>query len=130
MGERIGRVKVRKLVGSDKDSLISKAKAAHGSKAKQGTHSLLPIGGQVFSHLQESRAPSRITVTWADKRHHLEHPPLPPSSPQLSMLSVTSYGMEYPLVSWGQLSRLCPLPTSCAPPAYSLVGWGEKQKRP
>ena len=33
------------------------------------------------------------------------------------------------LVSRGQLSWLCPLPPSCAPPAHSLVGWCEKQKR-
>jgi len=35
----------------------------HTSKAKQGIRSLLPIGRQVFSHSQESRAPSGITVT-------------------------------------------------------------------
>ena len=35
MGERIGRVRVRKLMGWDKNSLIGKAKAAHTSKAKQ-----------------------------------------------------------------------------------------------
>ena len=34
------------------------------------------------------------------------------------------------MVSWGQLSQLCPLPTPCALPACSLVGWGERQKRP
>ena len=34
MGERIGRVKVRKLVGWDKNSLIGKAKAAHMNKGK------------------------------------------------------------------------------------------------
>ena len=34
IGERIRRVKERKLVGSDKDSLIGKAKATHASKAK------------------------------------------------------------------------------------------------
>ena len=43
MGERIRRVKMRKLVGCDKDSLIGKAKAAHVSKAKQGIHSPLPM---------------------------------------------------------------------------------------
>jgi len=63
MGERIRRIKVRKLVGSDKDSLISKAKDAHACKAKQGIHSLLPVSRQGFSHLQESRAPSCIAVT-------------------------------------------------------------------
>ena len=34
------------------------------------------------------------------------------------------------LVSWGRLSQLRPLPTSCAPPAYSLAGQCEKKKRP
>ena len=63
MGERLGRVKVRKLVAWGKDNLICKAKAAHASKAKQGVHSPLPIGRQVFSHLQESRAPSCVKVT-------------------------------------------------------------------
>jgi len=29
---------------------------------------------------------------------------------------------DIPLVSWGQLSCLCPLPASCPPPAYSLRG--------
>jgi len=35
-------------VGWDKDSLIAKAKVVQASKAKQGIHSLLPIGKQVF----------------------------------------------------------------------------------
>jgi len=38
-------------------SLVGKAKDACENKAKQGIHSLLPIGRRVFSHLQESRAP-------------------------------------------------------------------------
>ena len=35
----------------------------------------------MFIHLQESRAPSRVTVTWGEKRHDSEHPPflLPPA---------------------------------------------------
>jgi len=52
----------------------------HLSKAKQGIHPPLPIGRQVPSHLQESRAPSGVTVVWEDKRHHSQLPPLPPSS--------------------------------------------------
>jgi len=63
MGDRIGRVKVRKVRGWDKDSLIEKAIATHTSKAKQDVLSLFPIVGQVFSQLQESRAPSCIKVT-------------------------------------------------------------------
>jgi len=45
------------------------------SKAKQGINSLLPIARQVFSHPQESRAPSRVTATWEDKHHHSECSP-------------------------------------------------------
>jgi len=56
MEESIGRVKMQKLVGRNKDSLTGKAKAACVSKAKEGIHSLPPIGRQVFSRFQESRA--------------------------------------------------------------------------
>jgi len=38
------------------DSLLGKAKAAHTGEANQGTHLLLPIGRQLFSHFQESTA--------------------------------------------------------------------------
>jgi len=82
MEQRIRRVKVRKLMGCNKGSVIGKGKATHTSKAKQGIHSLLPISRQVFSHLQESRAPSHRTVTWEDKCHNSECPPfslLPPT---------------------------------------------------
>ena len=114
MGERIGRVKVRKLVGWDKDSLIAKAKVVQASKAKQGIHSLLPTGGQVFSHLQESRAPSRITVTWGDKCHHSEHPPLPSSYPSFIAehsivqcgISLWSVGVSCPHASAHSLCNL------------------------
>jgi len=53
MGERIVRAKVKKLMGSDKDSSTGKAKATHARKAKQGIHLLLRINRQVFSQLQE-----------------------------------------------------------------------------
>lgn len=35
-----------------------------------------------------------------------------------------------PVVIWGQLSHPDILPTSCALPDFSLVEWGEDQKRP
>lgn len=41
-----------------------------------------------------------------------------------------SYSMEYPLDHLGQLSLLCPLPTSCAPSASLLVGPSEMQNIP
>jgi len=54
---------------------MGKAKVMCASKAKQGTHSPLPIGGLVFSHPQESRTPSYLTVTWEDKCMNSECPP-------------------------------------------------------
>lgn len=76
-GERmkIGRVKVRKLMGCDKYSLISKEIAMYTRKAKQRIHSPLPMVRQVFSHLQESRAPSCVMITLEDKYHNSEHLP-------------------------------------------------------
>jgi len=102
----------------DKDNLTGKAKAAHTSKTKQGIHSLLPISRQGFSHPQDSRAPSHITVTWEDK-HHPVTPNLPPFlllSPALhAKHNVIWHGIS-PSVSWGQLSRLCsPRNTLCTP---------------
>jgi len=49
-------------------------KAKVTSKAKQGIQSPLRTGRLVFSHLQESRAPSHIMVPWEDKRLHSECP--------------------------------------------------------
>lgn len=34
-----------------------------------------------------------------------------------------------PWISWDGLSCLRPLPTACAPPASSVVGWDERQQR-
>jgi len=42
----------------------------HSSITKQGIQSLLGISSQVFSYLQESRAPSHVTATWEDQRYH------------------------------------------------------------
>ena len=99
----------------------------HVSKAKQRINSLLPIGRQVFSHLQESRAPSRVTVTWEDKHHHSERPPIPSSSPSFLLLSMTSYGMGYP---FGQLGSAVPAvsPPNLLPTPSLLTGRAEQQK--
>ena len=118
MGERIRRVKVRKLMGWDKDSLIGKAKAVRTSKAKQGIHLLLPTGRQVLSHLQGSRAPSHVTVTWEDKHQYSECPPLPPPSPSFIHWVWYHMAQNIPLVGW----ITCP---SCVPSQFPmcLAGW-------
>lgn len=69
------KFKVRKFMGAVKDRLIGKAKAAHTSKEKSALHSPLPKGRQ-FSNIQETWAPSFITVTWQDKQHHSKCVPL------------------------------------------------------
>lgn len=70
LGERIQRVKARKLDGWDKDGFIGKAKVEHASKAKQGVRSLLPMCRQEFSHPQEIRDSLCAVVTWQDKCRH------------------------------------------------------------
>jgi len=69
-------------------------------------------------------------VTWEDEHHHFKCLPSSSSFPQLYVLSVISYGMQYPLGQMGSAVLAMSLSTSRAPPASSLVGWGEKQKRP
>jgi len=60
--------KSEKLMGSDVGILICKAKAVGVSRVNQGSNLL-----------QESRALSRVTVTWADKGCHSKRPLLPSS---------------------------------------------------
>ena len=70
--------------------------------------SVLPIGRQLFSHLQESRASSCLMVPWEDKCHHSEHTPF---FSLLYMLSMSGMVWNIPLVRWGQLSWLYPPPS-------------------
>lgn len=48
MREKIGRVKVRKLVGGDEESLMD------ASKAKWGIHSPLPMSREILSHTRKA----------------------------------------------------------------------------
>jgi len=96
-------------------------------KAEQGIHSLHPI---VFNHLQESRAPSHITVIWEDKTPSLRMSLPSFFFPHFYPWAWCRMVWKITLVSWGQLSWLCPLPAPCAPPAHSLVGRWEEQNKP
>lgn len=81
--DKIGRIKVRKLVGVDKAGLIVKPKAAHTSKVKQGIQSLFLSHGQVAVQPSPGKqGSSRDNVTWGGKFHQSERPSffLPPSS--------------------------------------------------
>jgi len=64
---------MRKFVVSDKDSLIGEAKAAYVNKARNPFTA--SIVRQVVSHLQESRTPSHVKVTWEEKHYRSERPP-------------------------------------------------------
>lgn len=122
VGERIWRVRVRNLMVWDKGNLTSKAKAAHVSKAK---HSPLPMSKKVFSHPQESRAPSQVTVTGADKHHPSKHSPLP--SPSLGSICWAKHPWSGISLwsSWGQLS---PHNSLCTPCLLTDVTVGETEK--
>lgn len=119
MGKRNRKVKVRKLLGQDKDSLLSKAKAVCASKGKERVNSRLPINEQIFSHFQESWDSSCVMVTCEDKRCNSKHPLLLPLSLSFYYWAWCNLAWNTPLVSWGQLSWLCSLLASCTFPAAS-----------
>lgn len=111
-GEGIERVKVRKFVDEDKDSLIGKAKATFTRKTEQGVHSPCLTDGQ--PHVQQS--PGNIPLSF--------------SSPSFIYWPMYYMLWNITLVSGGQQSQLCALPPPCALPASSLVGQCERQKYP
>lgn len=74
MRERIGKVKMRKLVGGDEDSLMGKAKSMHAGKAKERMNSPSPMGREMLSCPQEIWALSHLSVAWQEKHCHSEHP--------------------------------------------------------
>ena len=127
MGGTIGSVKVRKLLGWDKDCLIGKATCA--SKAKREINSLHPINRQAFSHLRESRAPSHVDGYLGRQTGNSKCPLSPSSSPSFYCSAWHHMVWNSPLVSWAQLSQLCPLPNFPCSPAHLLVGQGKQQTR-
>lgn len=113
---------MRKLGSWNKDSLTGKAKAIHRSKAKQGIHLSVPMARQVFSHFQESRAPSSGMVIWEDKCHLFECPLLPSSSPTC-MLNMMAHGKNYPLCQVGSsVSAMC-LPENVITMKFCFSSW-------
>ena len=59
------------------------------------------------------------------------HPSLPAGHAAFDATQDTVDHMvwDVPLVSWDQLSRLCPLAACHVPPACSLMGWGGMRSR-
>lgn len=73
------------------------------------------MGKQVFSHLQDSTAPSHVTVTWNEKTHHSKCPSLPPSFLNFVYGAWIHLVWSIPLVCWAHMSRVCPSNLAGAP---------------
>lgn len=89
--------KGKRAIGWDKTSLIR--------KAKQRIHSWFPMGRNIFSHSQESKAPPHVVVTLGDKLH--AKCPLP-FIPGLYAKNITLQSG----ISVGQLGLTVPAPSS------------------
>lgn len=64
--------KMRKPVGWDQENVIENSKICMPNKEKQGTYLPFPSFREVFSHLQENRAPSHIMVMLENKHYHAD----------------------------------------------------------
>lgn len=100
---------------------MGKEKAVCTDRVKQGIHSPLPMGQQVLSHPQKSRAPSHAT--------------LGKQMPSLQICLSSCFPPSFVCWAWCQLGSAVPwaVPPSqfpVWPPAHSLAGLCEKQKRP
>ena len=109
MGERIGRVKVRKLMSWQKDShawkqshTFKERKIRDSSSTSNWQAGVLPSPGKEGS-LTCNGYLGRQTSS-------LRMPPPSFFFCLLHMLSMMSYVRNILLVSWGQLSQLCPRP--------------------
>ena len=85
--------------------MTGKQKVACESKAKWVIHLLLSSIKQMFSHFQKSRT----HYVWRQMVSLLQSP-LSAFFPQHILLNMMPYGIGYPLMGWGQLSWLCPIP--------------------
>lgn len=116
------RRKARHLVNWNNDSLIEKAKAEGIREAKRSIHWLLPTARQMSNHFLGSKISACIIIFKKHKCYHWKHPPflLFPFSLYCGAEHHTVWNI--PVIIWGHLSWLCPLPTSCPPLASSLQG--------
>lgn len=104
------------FTGRDEDSLKGKRKTGKGCmEAKKYIYSLLPTSKQ-YSATSWEAGPWQ--TLWLLGQVFITRVPLLLPLPQLLLLSVNWYGLEYLLVSLGQLPWQCVLPTSCPPTAF------------
>lgn len=126
MGEKIVNVKVRKLVGWGKNSLLCKEKSAHTSKSKHGIHSLLSQAGKYSTISRKARLIKPSGFSGRQKS----------SLKTFSVLLYPSFIAEHDAIwygmslwpVWVSCPFLCLLPATCAPPASSLVVQHETKK--
>lgn len=83
---------------------------------KQSQTRLLPVVRQVFSHFPESRA----TSAYYRANSYLGRLVTPNTYPLLA--PSPTFIWDISMVSWGQLSWLCPLLAPCATQAHLLLG--------
>lgn len=124
---RIQRIEVRKH-REIKAWVTRETKAMNASETEQGINSPIHMGMQLFSHSQESKAPSGITATWEDKGHHSKGVSPFPSSPDFY---IAEHNVLWNGTSLRSLQPALPSKSPCAPPVSWLAGgWDEEQKRP
>lgn len=88
------------------------------------------MSSQVFSHLQESTAPSHTMVTWENKHHHSKCPPFLPSSFHFVYWAWCHMVGNIPLFSLGHLCH-CELNLPCwnhhTPQTLCSIKWRQER---
>lgn len=110
IGERIrkAKAKARKLMGQDKDSLLSEEKNTQTHKWCRGSHSPL-----LTSRLMPSKSLRNSCLRRHTPPHHRHHP-LPSSTTLVLLLSMVLHGTEYSCGQFGSAvssSHLLPAPS-------------------
>lgn len=118
-GGRIRRVKMRDLVGWDKDTPIGKI------NAEQGIYPLLPI----IQPSPQKQGCTRHNGYLGMQMSSLWTPPLSPSYPSLFLPSTMSHGMGISLWSFDASCPGC-VPSQLLKHPQPTLWWGKKQKRP
>lgn len=131
----MGRIKVRTLVSWDKTSLTVKAKAARLRRQDKEFIHCFPLAVRCsatsrnagYITMCNSYLGKQLSLLWMsdDSSSFFALPAV-----IVDLNAMTWNDMDIPLAICDCLSSLCPLPISYAPPAYSLVRWDGKKKRP
>lgn len=95
-------------------------------KEEKKRNYFLPMSRQRSNYFMESRISDCVTVTWKENALTINTSAFYFSFLKLLLLSTTSYGTEYCLISCCS----CVVPTSCSPPAYSLEKQSGSKRKP